>query len=199
MTRLQTLTIVVAMIVSFVVTVAMLLPQQRGDSLRLASLGRASGGGERQALATRAGQPAAPAPVPAPAMPAAAPAAPIVAASRAAADDTAAPPAASLQRHAEGPELPLIVTIRDKALVTAEERAAGIPKKLVTLFNSSGKPLDLSVIDLNPPTQESSSSRLNLRGGMQGYSGTDSGLKMSSGDELVIQSPGYRDMSLTVP
>jgi len=194
---LQTLTLAVAMMVSFAVTVALLLPQQGNDTARSSSAVSAAARPEIPARATRPAPVAAQAPPEA--IPPATPSLPRPEASRPAAATTDAASATSLTRSFDGPELPLIVTIRDQALVTADERAAGVPKKLVTLFNSSGKPLDLTLTDLNVPTQESSRSRLHLRAGMQGFAGTDSGLNMSAGDELVIQSPGFRDMSITVP
>jgi len=61
------------------------------------------------------------------------------------------------------------------------------------------KPLTITVIDTDVPTQESSQATFVLPKGGEKHFGMHDGLTMASGDQLTLRSPPYRDRVQQIP
>ncbi len=64
---------------------------------------------------------------------------------------------------------------------------------------ASDKPLTITVIDTDVPTQESSQATFVLASRGERHFGMHDGLTMASGDQLTLRSPPYRDVVQQIP
>ena len=112
---------------------------------------------------------------------------------------------ASNTSNYDGPELPIVFAFSERSVYTTEDNEAGnlvnVSKRLKEgiISNSSGKPLSITAIEVNLPTQETSQIQLLLGPGAQKHFGSEQGLKMNSGDQLTLRSESYRDSVQQIP
>jgi hypothetical protein len=105
----------------------------------------------------------------------------------------------------DAPELPIVFAFSERTLYTTEENDAGslvnVSKRIKegVITNSSDKPLSVTAIEVNLPTQETSQIQLLLGAGAQKHFGPEQGLKMISGDQLTLRSASYRESVQQIP
>jgi hypothetical protein len=100
-------------------------------------------------------------------------------------------------------ELPVVFSIVNKPdfLRDRSTNFEGAWKKVNEgiISNGADKPLTITVIDTDVPTQEKTQATFELGKGAQRHFGVQDGLKMSSGDQLMVRSPPYHDMIQQIP
>jgi hypothetical protein len=100
-------------------------------------------------------------------------------------------------------ELPVVFSIVNKPdfLRDRSSNFEGAWKKVNEgiISNGADKPLTVTVIDTDVPTQETTQATFELGKGAQRHFGVQDGLKMSKGDQLTVRSPPYRDMIQQIP
>jgi hypothetical protein len=105
----------------------------------------------------------------------------------------------------DGPDLPIIFAFSERSAYTTEENDEGnminVTKRVKEgiITNSSDKPLIITAIEVNIPTQDTSQTQFVLSGGAQKHFGADNGLKMISGDQMTLRSPSYKDFVQPIP
>ena len=105
----------------------------------------------------------------------------------------------------DAPELPIVFAFAERMLYTTEENDSGslvnVSKRIKegVITNSSDKPLSITAIEVNLPTQETSQIQLLLGAGAQKHFGPEQGLKMISGDQLTLRSASYRESVQQIP
>jgi hypothetical protein len=105
----------------------------------------------------------------------------------------------------DGPDLPVIFAFSERSLYTAEENDRGdlvnVSKRVKEgiITNSSDKPLTITAIEVNIPTQDSWQTQFVLSAGAQKHFGADQGLKMASGDQMTLRSPSFKDLVQSIP
>lgn len=110
-----------------------------------------------------------------------------------------------LQPNYDGPPLPVLFAVTTEIVSRAESNAdddsAYRPTsvKLANISNSSDQPLDVTVIVVDIPTQQSSQASVFLIPGGRQALGPDSGLRMASGNQITLRSRGFHDLVETVP
>jgi len=102
-----------------------------------------------------------------------------------------------------GAELPVVVGIVPKQDLFRDQSTnfEAVWKKVNEgiISNGADKPLTITVIDTDVPTQQATQATFELAKGAQRHFGTHDGLTMLSGDQLTLRSPSYRDMIQPVP
>jgi hypothetical protein len=104
----------------------------------------------------------------------------------------------------DGPPLPLLVSVGAEQPEYSLENHEGdmldikTPNR-VEILNTSDQLLAVTVIDVNMPTQKTSSTQVMLPPNGHARIGAEASLAMESGDAITLRSSGFRDMSQTVP
>jgi len=102
----------------------------------------------------------------------------------------------------DGPPLPLLVAVNPRPVSadnSADDDADGKSSNQVEILNTSEQLLAVTVIDVNVPTQKTSSTQVLLQPNGRAHVGSEAGLAMESGDSITLRSAGFRDMTQTVP
>jgi 3-oxoacyl-ACP reductase-like protein len=101
----------------------------------------------------------------------------------------------------DGPPLPLLVAVNPRPVSAdnSEDAADGKSSNQVEILNTSEQLLAVTVIDVNGPTQKTSSTQVLLQPNGRAHVGSEAGLAMESGDSITLRSAGFRDMTQTVP
>ena len=147
-----------------------------------------------ETTAPRPGQPALPAADPPPAEPIAAQAPP------------KAPPLPDVPLADDAsPPLPVMLSVSAHPGPPHGEDSQGSTPGMPTVarqvdvINESSQPLDLMVLVVDLPTQESTRAAWLLPANAEAHLGTESGLKIEPGDVVTLQSRGFRPLTQTVP
>ena len=107
--------------------------------------------------------------------------------------------------HLDGPVLPVELSFGRRTALKTVEDAAGeevdVHEEVVEgiVLNQLDKPLSITILEANIPTQETSQAQIVLGRGMQKRFGTAQGLKMLSGDEITLRSASYGDLTQPIP
>ena len=96
-----------------------------------------------------------------------------------------------------GPALPVLYKISERTVRTGDADSPGETARVgeVQLANSSDQPLFITVIDVNLPTMETSQTQIMLGPNAEAQVGADNGLKMQSGDQITLRSPGFSELT----
>jgi hypothetical protein len=103
------------------------------------------------------------------------------------------------------PDLPVIFAFAERSLYVAEENDQGeminVSKRVKegVITNSSDKPLTITALEVNIPTQDTAQTQFVLSAGAQRHFGADQGLKMISGDQMTLRSPSFKDLVQPIP
>jgi len=81
---------------------------------------------------------------------------------------------------------------------TAPADRSGVLRQ-VDIVNNSDEVLQITVVALNVPTQQTTQAHLFLRPHHQEHAGSALGLKLEPGDQVTLRSSGYRQLSGVVP
>jgi hypothetical protein len=104
-----------------------------------------------------------------------------------------------------GPILPLMFAIsshpgsRQDAADDDPNPTAQPLARQVDLVNNSSVALKVTVLAMNLPTQQTTRAELFLPPNAQAHMGSESGLKLESGDQVILRSRGYQELTETVP
>lgn len=113
------------------------------------------------------------------------------------ADEAAAEP-----RVDPGAEMPVVFSVVKTTAYTRGDEDASYrmtPTNEAVVLNSSDKPLSLTLIELHLPTMESTRFEFLLPAGSQRHVGPEQGMKFTSGDQLTLRSPSFRDILQQIP
>jgi hypothetical protein len=108
-------------------------------------------------------------------------------------------------KNYDGPEMPLVFAAVPNTVYVKEEDADGTTRHVNKevnegiVMNESDKSFNITAVEVNFATMETSTAGFLLAKGAQKHFGIDDGLKMQSGDQLTLRSAGYRDMTRTIP
>jgi hypothetical protein len=98
---------------------------------------------------------------------------------------------------AAAPALPVLLTVTRQ---TAGGDDAGDPSVAEAhLVNSSDEDLAVTLITLDPSTQQTSQAQVFLGPGSEGRAGPAEGLRIRAGDQITLRSEGFAELQLTVP
>jgi hypothetical protein len=117
----------------------------------------------------------------------------------------APPPEDIPPKNDDGPEMPLVFEAVHNTVYVKEEDADGtshhVNKEVSEgiIVNESDQSFNITAIEVNLSTLETSKAGFLLAKGAQKHFGIDDGLKMQSGDQLTLRSAGFRDMTRTIP
>ncbi len=101
--------------------------------------------------------------------------------------------------------MPLVFEAVHNTVYVKEEDADGtthhVNKEISEgiIVNESDQSFNITAIEVNLSTLETSKAGFLLAKGAQKHFGIDDGLKMQSGDQLTLRSAGFRDMTRTIP
>jgi hypothetical protein len=104
-----------------------------------------------------------------------------------------------------GPPLPVMLAVSTHPGPPHDEdsdgSALGRPTvaRQVDLWNNSDQPLDITVLVVDVPTQESTRTALFVLPHAEAHVGTESGLKIETGNVVTLQSRGFSALAQTVP
>ena len=104
----------------------------------------------------------------------------------------------------DAPPLPLLVSVTAEQPEHSLDNGDGAtldaktPNR-VEILNTSDQLLAVTVIDVNMPTQKTSSTQVMLPPNGHARIGVEASLAMESGDAITVRSSGFRDISQTVP
>jgi hypothetical protein len=116
----------------------------------------------------------------------------------------AAPPEDIPPKNDDGPEMPLVFAAVPSTLYAKEEGPDGITRHVNKeinegiVMNESDQSFNITAVEVNLATMETSTASFLLAKGAQKHFGIDDGLKMQSGDQLTLRSAGFRDMTRTI-
>ncbi len=102
-----------------------------------------------------------------------------------------------------GPDMPVVVGVVHKQDVFRDSSThfEAVWKKVNEgiISNGADRPLTVTVIDTDVPTQETTQATFVLPPRGMKHFGVPDGLTMASGDQLILRSPSYRDVTRQVP
>jgi hypothetical protein len=109
-----------------------------------------------------------------------------------------------LPPHHAGPPLPVMLNFslesgRRRPHAGGELGDLSGNIRVVGMVNTSDKPLDLRVIDVNPSTLKRTEASAFLAPGGQRSIGQNSGLGLESGDQITVRSDAFQDLNQIVP
>jgi hypothetical protein len=104
---------------------------------------------------------------------------------------------------ADGGDLPVVVGIVKKSDIFRDSSTnyETVRKKVYegVVSTASDKPLTITVIDTDVPSQESSQATFVLASRGEKHFGVHDGLAMASGDQITLRSPPYHDLIQQIP
>jgi hypothetical protein len=96
--------------------------------------------------------------------------------------------------------LPVLLTVTRQTTGRDEADSPGeAPSGMAHLVNSSDRDVAVTVVSLNPSTQQTSQAQVFLGANAEGHAGPDEGLKIYPGDRITLHSEGFTDLELTAP
>jgi hypothetical protein len=127
--------------------------------------------------------------------------APSVASVEAAVSSPAAAHPKSERKSDAPPPVPVLFKVTRETPDPDQQDSTDVTAALgeVHLVNSSDKDLAVTVVVTNMATLETSQADVFLAPNAEGRAGPDQGLKLHSGDQITLRSPGFTDLQFTAP
>jgi hypothetical protein len=101
-----------------------------------------------------------------------------------------------------GPPLPVLFAISSHPATRRADDDAGVGdglRRQVDIANNSGELLEITILAVDTPTQQTSSAQVLLPPHGQAHAGSETGLKLEPGEQIALRSSGYQELTATVP
>jgi len=111
------------------------------------------------------------------------------------------PPQRPRAANPDAPALPVLYRLGHR-IVRASDDAS--PEEMISvsdvhLSSSSDVPLFITVVDVSRPAMDTSQAQVMVGANAETQVGTDNGLRMQSGDQITLKSPGFSDVTFSIP